>query len=1154
VSLLYVAPEPEAAPSWPKVVRDALRAGAKRAYLLTIQSASGALKYCLGPVSSLSLGHFHGRILDGGWPLLTMGVSEVASGIASDAFDVSVDDSEGALAMAAEGSSRLRRARAYAMLAVDGVDPRLWPALFTGIVDDWHNQGYRRATIALRHDDIWLRGEFPKKTVGLADWPNAPSESLNKVYPAIYGNHVGASGDGSLPCLPVDDVKFRFLIMGGHWLNQSTAAVFKDGALQTSGYSFEFPVLGGNQVTLVRLAADPGSSVITVDGFGIEDFGDGTGAPITTPAAQLLHLITNFLWGNYSAGPWADPTLVGTPVDVESFLETDDYLMGSGMRPRGIGGLNPASVHRSTGRYYGQPMKSWDALTDFAEGTGCKLFWTEQGKLAVRPQNHRDPRIYVYGPFHLPADAEDLGEFQQPEDTSSLLDRVAVRYSFDEVAGEAMANVEVADPDAGWDVGEDKENNWPDHQVDISVSLSPNAITQNVGWTALGAASLDQAIDDPVGSPDDAGTYVQDPATVQTFRFAVPSMPPASRVGVVTLNWRGRYVPNGGGGRHVKVGLYVGTLAYYDSPVNLTSEWTTYASTWARNPATGARWTKADVDALEYVVHNVDASADLQQITQAWVFVTYTGEFAVDELAREIASKELNLRRDAIEMTKLGLPSYRGGVQVLGPVAISSALARGGTWGVRPWERRLHTILERQYDPNQDRILLKALDERTLRVGLWETDGSELGAANIQARGVARLGSWRGTRYGSTRTRDYKRDGRVWIETLSGQVIQLDADLEAYDRRGLALEDEGSNEVVQSSFVNSLVGWTRNGIGQSGSAILLDAAEPTIFEEKVGANVVRLLAPSVGGVANDIELVSTPTAPFDLRTSGSLLAIDRRDDLGFPLAFWLLAGTFYWDEAANNWSLTKVWNQMPVSRVAAPFRSGIFKPPSGPVAYQVGIGYSRTSYVPSQVNHVYHIQLERDAAVSKRPWAGTRVVTEAAPVSRSAATLTYFNFHEARAYDHDHGSALLEVEPMWNSAEVAAYTFSFFVVRNDSDLASYDTLLYQGSTGRLIFRRSVAGASFDAAVPATFVRGTRARVGCRWTGLEGELGLAPRTLDVFFEGAKGTSVVAAAHSYLRTPYKLTLGAVTGFRAPNAYLWRRRIVPFVYTDQEMARLR
>lgn len=149
-------------------------------------------------------------------------------------------------------------------------------------------------------------------------------------------------------------------------------------------------------------------------------------------------------------------------------------------------------------------------------------------------------------------------------------------------------------------------------------------------FTAVGAATDWQCVDDPVGSPDDATTYIkyegldtnQVRASVVLGAFAFGGI-----INSVTITTR-VLMPGATSNGTIFPFLRIGG-ADYDGDAQTflkdASPWREYSQAWAVNPSTSAAWTVSDLAALEAGVMAAKGTALASSyITQIYATVSYT--------------------------------------------------------------------------------------------------------------------------------------------------------------------------------------------------------------------------------------------------------------------------------------------------------------------------------------------------------------------------------------------------------------------------------------------------------------------------------------------------------------------------------------------------
>jgi hypothetical protein len=112
------------------------------------------------------------------------------------------------------------------------------------------------------------------------------------------------------------------------------AYVEYNGRRYAAVYGFG-PRAGLNRTGQVPLCANLG---------GVEATGDGTGALIDDLYRQVVHLLTNFVFQNYQAGPWLSPPTVGSGTDLYARIDTASFEAIATRMAATMGGVKGAWI------------------------------------------------------------------------------------------------------------------------------------------------------------------------------------------------------------------------------------------------------------------------------------------------------------------------------------------------------------------------------------------------------------------------------------------------------------------------------------------------------------------------------------------------------------------------------------------------------------------------------------------------------------------------------------------------------------------------------------------------------------------------------------------------------------------------------------------
>lgn len=417
--LAQVEHEPVGAFSGPMLA--ALEAGNGEPFTcLTITPAGvGAFRFATRALGISGLGYFRGGIISIGE--VSQDVSERTQGLSTLSTDVEIADDAG-LSLHKVVASFQARLRGATVFLQDGVLTNPYPPAavksgdwytrFAGVLDSWEMTEPNVWRFGFRTNDQALRGDFPKRRITAIDWPNAFHLETGQLEPIVMGIHsaLGLSGKGMIACLRVDGVGFVYLVSRGI---VSVPRVYADGTLKTvtTDYTITFPVVNGYRYTCIDFVSDPGSAAITCDVTGLTDKGDGTGTVITGPIEIALHVLSQFIYGDWKDGAWLSPDTA--PVDLDSAWSTSQWFLRRGFE---------ASL------YIGDKLTTGVSLLDgLCESFEFRAYWTEDGKIAFAPLDHGIDRLYFDRPWSRGPLTDDQG-IAFPQNAQQINDKVSISY------------------------------------------------------------------------------------------------------------------------------------------------------------------------------------------------------------------------------------------------------------------------------------------------------------------------------------------------------------------------------------------------------------------------------------------------------------------------------------------------------------------------------------------------------------------------------------------------------------------------------------------------------------------------------------------------------------------------------------------------------
>lgn len=382
----------------------------------------------------------------------------------------------------------------------------------------------------------------------------------------------------------------------------------------------------------------------------------------------------------------------------------------------------------------------------------------------------------------------------------------------------------------------------------------------------------------------------------------------------------------------------------------------------------------------------------------------------------------------------------------------------------------------------------------------------------------------------------FRRQSTAWVEDAGDQrVIALTEEQEKVTSFGLLLEEEITNPVTRSSFINGTTGLT---ISAGSGTVAVDTTSPLLFDTSVTPQGLRLTAGNPHVTETRVN-----HAAFSVDASAYFrISVDHCDRDGTALNWRLqrASDSNWWNDATPAWQVAQVDNAWPVSASTSTITRGISE-----VIQKDGSTGNVTLYhvlpaggTASRRNTIYHVQSE----ASGQPVASSRIVTTTAAVTRAADNFVIQNI----TWPEDRGTVLVKIRPLFD-ADAIAVASTFFLNGGfyPSAAAAAYALDYKSASARWNFTfRNSGGTTYEAYYVATPTRLTEYRIAYRWTSSAGELGLTPRTNSIFLNGVKGTDVVAAGSP-------ANSGSITPFFASGfAYhaCWELR--PYPLSDEEI----
>lgn len=630
--------------------------------------------------------------------------------------------------------------------------------------------------------------------------------------------------------------------------------------------------------------------------------------------------------------------------------------------------------------------------------------------------------------------------------------------------------------------------------------MAPDGVNLNSSppYTANGAASIPECVDDDIGAPNDDTDYLSINTSTgdEELRLTLGPMVDTERVNTFTLRIRSRltdYTPF----------VRVGGVNYAGTARSTASTYVTFDEVWDENPATNEPWTKDDLDALIVGVITLADPTNVGRYTQILGIVDHVGVPELIGQVRDSSSRGLRLFRRPVVTVQVRAPLRYADLELGDHLALShQAWPMPGDEGagIKRWQRASLVVIGIDENLDTHTVLLRCVDLRGYLVSKWDTGISHEPPSAI-AQGMARLTT------GAART--FARASEAYTENAAAaeaggkQVVLVGEDVEKYHTDGTLIEGERTNLQLRSSFVSGLTGWTSAGTGSNGSAIATDTSD-LLFDDSITPSCILFTAGSPIH-ASDLQITGTATASI---AAGSTvcLSIDHKDgSAAAPLSYAIQrsSDSAWWRDSDQTWQVAKTWNAMTGSTDHHRHATQPIDVGASATTLTVVVGVPNATGVAGQTNRLHHVQIEDG------PYPTSRIVTDAAAAAREADELEDENNHGARTFTHQHGLGFRRVVTDWSSSDLpaGARRVLWCAWRGPGNL---DEVRYEQASGAWVYERQRAAVSYQAAKTATVTSGEEYDIAWRWTGEDEELDVAAYTLSIFVDGAKGTDAVAVA--------------------------------------------
>ena len=664
---------------------------------------------------------------------------------------------------------------------------------------------------------------------------------------------------------------------------------------------------------------------------------------------------------------------------------------------------------------------------------------------------------------------------------------------------------------------------------EVLLPVSDDAITG--GSYALAGGATAAAV---LATDNDDGSYIDFGADGGVSVFIEP-LPASQSISLVTIYTKYKFLGSPTS-QTLALNVKVGGVKYAATPQSATAiVYTALDDEWPTNPLTTQAWTVPAINAPMAIGFDyADSLAESIRISYLVAKVLHIPQPNEIDAVRDIGTRRVWLRRRGDRRIEIEggikLLNYQQGSRLeLQHIAGPHELGLG--WGADVDERRpLWVESGPHWDSSTKRVRLICIDHRPKLCLMYDSGAAAF--SNTNRDGLARMSP------GALWTMD--RASRAECRDATGQLVSVPDDVEAFADRGQVIQGARTNLLLNSAFGLTSIDthWTSAGEGSNGSNITPDTTDGLWTADR-SPRCAKFIAGSPIHAA-DLEHVADTISVGTLLGDVTYAISVYHQDTGGALSIAAQRSTDskWWRVSDNTWQATKTWNPLPQRSTWARDQVPVYEVPLGDL--DVYLGIPTATGVAAQANQVAHCQIELGT------YAESPIYTAEASYARQADDLRVENNAGKRVLNASHFTVMVEAEPFWNPSDLpgALPAASLWYAYHDAN----NNLLVQWYGATSSFRAALVanGVSYVASVAASPARDVRQTIAVRFTSHRGELGLAPYTLDIFADGVKGTSVIAA------QPMIEASTAYIQFTGWNGYIRQRFSSPQVLTDTEIAR--
>lgn len=676
--------------------------------------------------------------------------------------------------------------------------------------------------------------------------------------------------------------------------------------------------------------------------------------------------------------------------------------------------------------------------------------------------------------------------------------------------------------------------------MSITRVLPPKKVITDDGWGIVGAANEAIACDprDELHDDDTSYAFAGSGAGGNTTIGLQHDLGFTGRMaGVSSLKVIGRHRRSSDFDISGQLKIKLGGSTSTSSTFTITSTWTTTEYDITSVRPGGGNWSEKDLrdPTFEFQFVRLDTTPNIL-LTSLYSKVVFTPASISIEQQRLVASQKLLARLKQV-FVQLDLPLRFMDLDLLEDFMFSDPRfpsSDGKGRGIERWQRLLLRALRADVDPMRNIVSVQALDLRNYLALFWDVGQSKISSRRTDvADGIARLSTGG--------TREFNRASKAYgVDTSGVAVVEFGVDEEAIVKDGMLLERASTTRIWNSVFKDGFTNWTLLNHGTDGVAITLDTAK--FLFEATPEIATRQSAKILTGASTQGGLEQITNASIGASTKNTM-SVWHDDDAGAQLALRVKNETTgNWLQSNGSWGASEADAATFATRSTKTRDFLHFTTEATTSTLRLRFVGLNTG---AKIGHVYHTQIESGPPSSE-------MVSGSADKTRSVSQLKVSNNFRKRVVWTAHGYLICEVNPNFSDGELASAEEKM-IFRAGYDGSNLDEFLYKQGTG-FAMRRTFSASAVTASKATTAVRGTAYRVGFRWVGTEGELGLSDFTISTFVDGVKGTDAVAGGAPTPPSTMDSWIGQDgSDAKAVDCALRRLKMGPFVPTDAEMARM-